>query len=321
MWTIQGDNSVQLESKIPIFPRPIQGPPLMVTSLGKGGPIDFSICLNEDRSPSVRSYDTTRSSDTVVVAAAFKYDMSGVQNFRILVHDIFNTVIEKEIPHTSSIIVAKESTQCVVYFIAIPYPSVNLTHNQKAEFVSALTTIVEGVQKKTDEGLEFIKDMWTIQNNSFQLESKVPIYTRPTPPTAGNLTFGLMSGALLGPSDDIQKVTTPSTEETTIPAPVPNSSVDSQEISVLLETVHTAIFDTNTTIINTYFDTNGTNSRMPKMVQFVYDGRDIDVPLIVLNPPNLFGLAEITIGPAGREYRFRKDTNTSHMFNTMFQTL
>lgn len=173
--------------------------------------------------------------------------------------------------------------------------------------------------------------MWTIQrDNSFQLESKVPIYTSPS---TGNMTFGLTSGTLLGPSDDIKKVTddikkvkddfssTPSTEETAIPAPVPNSSVDSQDISVLLETVHTAIFDTNTTIINTYFDTNGTNSRMPKMVQFVYDGSDIDVPLIVLNPPNLFGLAEITIGPAGREYRFRKDTNTSQMFNTMFPTL
>ena len=309
MWTMRRINAFQLESEI------------MVTTI-RGTKIDFSLCLSEDRSPSVRSYDSIGSSDTVV-AGAFEYDLIGGQSFRTLVHDIFNKVTRQGKPNTSSTIEALEvSSKCIVYFISLPYPSADLTPTQKDDFVSALTTIVEEVQKKTDAGL--IRDMWDIRDNSFQLESTISIL--PTPPTAsniGNMNFGSLSG-LSGPTG-VQKVTdddfvkddfspTPS-------APVPNSSVDSPEISVLLETVHTAIFDTNTTIINTYFDTGGSNGRIPKMVQFAYGGRDIKVPLIVLNPPNLFGLAEITIGPAGREYRFRKDTNTSHMFNTMFQPL
>ena len=88
------------------------------------------------------------------------------------------------------------------------------------------------------------------------------------------------------------------------------------DISMVLQEVHTAIFQTNETIIKTYFD--DATQDQPTMMSFKYNETTIDIPLIVMNPPNLFSLEELTVGPAGREYRFRKDTNTSQMFNTMF---
>ena len=91
------------------------------------------------------------------------------------------------------------------------------------------------------------------------------------------------------------------------------------DISVLLETIHSSIFETNNTIINRYFDAA---SRTPKMMQFVYGGTKIDVPSIFMNPPNLFGLEEVTMTTSGSsrvgvEYKFRKDVHASTIFNDM----
>ena len=308
----------------------------------------------------VKSYDNT-GLQFVVVAAAFTYDLKKYHAFTNLVLDRFNTATGEKVNFADTDFIDAEGFgefDTLVYYIRISYPSKSLTPTQKAEFVSALTVIVDEVQKNIADGKKkfSIDGTWLIDGSSFERESKIPISSPPPTSNTGNMILAQASGSLVSNTGNMNLTqglgslegaaeTTPimmnfateerqesmiSTPETT---PIMMnfateesqesmiSTPDSQEISVLLETVHTAIFDTNTTIINTYFDTNGTNSRMPKMVQFVYDGRDIDVPLIVLNPPNLFGLAEITIGPAGREYRFRKDTNTSHMFNTMFQTL
>ena len=93
-----------------------------------------------------------------------------------------------------------------------------------------------------------------------------------------------------------------------------------KDIAVLLETLHLSIFETNNKIINSYFDTD---SREPIMNHFVYDGTKIDIPSIILNPPTLFVVDEMTVTTSGStrigaEYRFRKDTNASNILNSMF---
>ena len=286
----------------------------------------------------VKSYDNT-GLQFVVVAAAFTYDLNEHHAFYNLVLERFKTATGEKVNFADTDFIDAEGFgefDTLVYYIRISYPSKSLTPTHKAEFVSALTVIVDEVQKNIADGKKkfSIDGTWLIDGSSFERESKIPISSPPPTSNTGNMILAQASGSLVSNTGNMNLTqglgslegaaeTTPimmnfateESQESMISTP------DSQEISVLLETVHTAIFDTNTTIINTYFDTNGSNGRIPKRVQFVYGGRDIEVPLIVLNPPNLFGLAEITIGPAGREYRFRKDTNTSHMFNTMFQTL